>query len=171
MINLVSYSKEWSRLTEEQQTIIKKFQNNNSVRVGDIANELGLTVILATLPLLVSGEIRPDPNNQGKFIIKINMHEPKVKQRFTVAHEIAHFLLHSNLINDTVEESVLYRSRLSNSIEAEANRLAADIIIPPSIVNELLDDVDVYNEIEIANLANTLKVSVDALKIRLRIRD
>lgn len=171
MIKLVSHSKEWLNLTNDQKIVISKHQNSESVRVGEIAKELGLTVILATLPTLVSGEIRPDPNKQGKFIIKINMHEPKVKQRFTVAHEIAHYLLHSQLINDTIEESVLYRSKLSNSIEAEANRLAADILMPPAKVNELLDGIDIYNEIEIATVANRLKVSVDALKIRLTIRD
>lgn len=49
------------------------------------------------------------------------------RRRFTTAHEIAHFILHQDFIGDGIADDGLYRSKLSNAMEAQANKLAADI--------------------------------------------
>ncbi|MCV5491602.1 ImmA/IrrE family metallo-endopeptidase, partial [Escherichia coli] len=60
----------------------------------------------------------------------MNQHDMQARRRYTLAHEIAHFLLHRHLLRDGITDDVLYRSSQSSQIEAEANRLAADIIMP-----------------------------------------
>ena len=171
MNNDPGYSREWHQLSENDRTIIKKYQNAESVKVGALAEEFGLTVLLATLPTLISGEIRPDPKNKGKFIVKVNAHQHKNRQRFTIAHEIAHFLLHRDLIKEGVVESVLFRSSLSNAIEAQANRLAADILMPPELIEKYGIDTNITEDEELIHASSQMGVSLDALKIKLRLRD
>ena len=152
------------RISADHLAVLQQFTNAAPVKVGALAAALGLKVVEATLPLSISGMIRPD--EKGNFVIRVNRFEPKERQRFTIAHEIAHFLLHRQLIARGVVDSTLYRSKLSSRLEAEANRLAADIIMPRKLITEALaqvpdyvDDVDVY-------LAEKFRVSKPAMEIR-----
>lgn len=163
----MSNSREWNTLPSETQEIIRKFQNESKVQLGAIAKELGLDVKLSTLPAFISGEIRHTPDD--RFAIKINRHEAKVRQRFTLAHEIAHFLLHKEQIvsKEGIEDNVMYRSSLSNTLEAQANRLAADIVMPWHIVQKEVANKNLEDEKIIQEIAENIGVSVDAFKIRI----
>ncbi len=79
----------------------------------------------------------------GEYAIYSNGKDPKVRRRFTYAHELAHFLLHKEHIGDGLRENPLFRSILSNQQEIEANKLAADILMPLPILNELAEIFDV----------------------------
>ena len=67
--------REWSRLGERERTIIRRFAEEAPVRLGALANELGLRVRRATLPPGISGEIRPDDSAPAGFLIRVNRHE------------------------------------------------------------------------------------------------
>src|SRR3546814_9375366 len=73
--------------------------------------------------------IRKDAERGGEsgFAIYVNGSHPRVRRRFSIAHEIAHFALHRNLIGDGVTDDAMYRSNLSSAVEVQANRMAADI--------------------------------------------
>ncbi len=62
----------------------------------------------------------------------MNSRESYTRKRFTVAHEVAHFLLHRKRLGEGVAEDAWYRSDFAVSEEREANRLAADLLIPPT---------------------------------------
>lgn len=126
-------SREWNSLDPKTRSRIEAFQNSPLVQLPALAKALGVTVKAATLAPGISGEIRPA---EGGFVIRINRHDPAKRQRFTVAHELAHFLLHRDAIGDGIEDNVLYRSALSDRREQEANRLAADILMPDILVAE-----------------------------------
>ncbi len=161
---MTSYSYE-SRLLPEHIKILNEYVSSVPVRVGALANALGLKVVQAALPLNISGMIQPDGDNS--FIIKVNRFEPKERQRFTIAHEIAHFLLHRDKIKSGVVDSVLYRSSLSSRIEAEANRLAADIVMPAEAVKKFSQKYQIQTDKErVAMLAETFNVSKQAMGIR-----
>lgn len=162
----MSNSREWERLSVESKELIIKFHSEYPVKLGSIAKELGVVVKLATLPANISGEIKED---NGIVIIRVNQHDVKARQRYTLAHEIAHFLLHKHLLSDGISDDVLYRSAQSNEIEAEANRLAADILMPMQHIDECYKrhfkgkkDAVLYEAI-----ATDLGVSTIALKYRL----
>lgn len=99
------------------------------------------------------------------------MYEPRTRQRFTVAHELSHFLLHKDKIQgnltdmvSTINTKIMYRSRLSNGIEAEANQLASEILMPNTLIDKYLENgVNTYKE-----LADRLEVSESALRKRLK---
>lgn len=163
-----NYSAEWQKLEKSQAKTIEDVQEMIPVRVGEIAKRLGLIVKAATLPTGISGEIAPSEESQSGFKIRINRHEAKTRQRFTLAHEIAHFLLHKDQIGDGISDSILYRSNLSDTREAEANRLAADILMPRSKLNELATQVDhMETNDRVDTLARGFNVSRPALEIRL----
>lgn len=161
----MNQSNEWMRLNSIHQEIIKKYQNDMPIKLGLLSKELGLIVKRATLPANISGEIK---EQNGEIIIRVNRHDAKTRQRYTLAHEIAHFLLHRHLLSTGITDDVLYRSSQSDEIEAEANRLAADILMPMNIVKNLMHKHDkLKGEIFYQAIADDLDVSVTAIKIRL----
>ena len=82
------------RLTDEQKAIIARHLREVPVKLGALAKDLGLDVSVATLAYGKSGRISPSSTAKSGFAIRVNRHESKERQRFTLAHEIAHFLLH-----------------------------------------------------------------------------
>jgi hypothetical protein len=158
---------EVQKLTPGQ--IIAKYQTVAPVDVLSIAKDLGLNVwSMSSLPSNISGKIFRDSLNGGDsgFSIAVNASNSRLRQRFTVAHEIAHFILHrSRLDSGDLIDDVMYRSDMSSKEETAANRLAADILMPYPLIRALvaqgIRDVD--------NLARKLQVSLPAMKIRLGI--
>ncbi|WP_417535607.1 ImmA/IrrE family metallo-endopeptidase [Methylophaga sp.] len=163
-IKKLNYSPEWKNLPDVHVGIITTFQKSFPVKVGDIAKALKLTVKQATLPAGISGEIK---EVDGQFIIRVNRHDVKYRQRFTVAHEISHFLLHRDKIGDGIIDDVLYRSSLSDALEAQANRLAADIIMPGELIEKELNMLGQIEIEEVEEIAKLAEVSTTALKIKL----
>ena len=92
------------------------------VPVGEIAERLGIEVFSTTLDPNISGLIKRTA--PSKYEIQVNDTDAPVRQRFTVCHEISHFLLHRTFIDAVgITDNILYRSQLSNAQESEANRL------------------------------------------------
>lgn len=158
-------SNEWESLTEKHESIIVRHQLAFPIAVGAIAKDLGINVKKSTLPAGISGEIKLEGD---KVVIRVNRHDVKERQRFTLAHEIAHFLLHRDRIGDGITDDILYRSKLSDFLEVQANRLAADIIMPCHLVKAELEAYqDLREEEKLEKLANMAEVSITAIKIRL----
>jgi len=163
-------AREWSMVEEGSRAIVARHLDSVPVSVSAIARDLGLKVLAATLPVGVSGEIRPGGVGAG-FTIRVNRHDSLARQRFTVAHEIAHFLLHREQIGSGISDDVLYRSSLSDQREAEANRLAADMLMPDSAIQRLRQEVAGQSkESMVTAIADALNVSEAAVAIRLGIR-
>lgn len=157
-------------LTIEQEAIVRAHTDSIPVRVGKLAKELELEVVLAGLSPNISGLIEPSTTAKAGFVIKINKYESDERQRFTIAHEIAHYLLHRDHIKNGVIDNVMYRSSLSSKKEIEANRLAADILMPNSMVLKEISELGgKRDEVAAIALARKFRVSTAAMKIRLGI--
>lgn len=161
-------------LNSEAARKIKKAQEclpEKPVRVITLAREFGLQVYTASLPPDVSGQIGLDPESGSPsgYSIVVDRSDPEPRRRFTIAHELAHFLLHRDDIGeDGVAESRLYRSRLRNLQEVEANTLAADILMPYDKLGAIID-TDRWRDAPLAEVAAKFNVSKSALKVRLGI--
>lgn len=164
----MAMSKEWSGLSPETKSIISQFHGAGDVPVGQIAKALGVTILVSNLGPGRSGQI--SRGEQG-YVIKINRFESKERQRFTVAHELAHYLLHRDIIDaspDGIQDNVLYRSGAPERIEFEANRLAADILMPEvSLKKKMTELGGRVTEAAIDMMAEHFKVSKAAMEIRL----
>jgi len=111
----------------------------------------------------ISGQILKDPEKTDQYLIYVNIKHSKTRQRFTAAHELGHYVLHRDKIGDGITDNALYRSNLSNEIEWEANRFAADILMPIDKINHY---VSMYGK-NVLKLANLFDVSEHAMTIRL----
>ena len=135
------------------------------VDIISLCERIGPEVFEASdMPKHLSGFIQREPGD--KFKIYYNGNEPKTRQRFTVAHELAHYILHRGELKDEYPESVLLRGGLSNKKETEANKLAAAILMP-------YDKLDAYVEghldSSIEEVAKVFGVSAQTMSIRMGI--
>ena len=142
--------------------IIGSHQKSAPVKVEAIAADLGARIVRRNdLSADISGKV--ERLGDDHFLITVNAAHSAQRQRFTVAHEIAHIALHTNLIGDGIVDDALYRSPLGGDIEREANRYAATILMPAPLVREAYRTVKSYNDI-----AAKFDVSADVARIRLK---
>ena len=156
-------------LTDQQKEAIEKSQQSlldKPVDIVKLAKNLGIAkVVRSDLGEKISGMI--EKRKEG-FVIITNEAEPKVRRRFTIAHELAHFLLHKDQISDGITENTLYRGGLSNRCEVEANRLAADILMPLGKIEEYINREGTAH-VSLKGMADNFEVSISAMTVRLGI--
>lgn len=147
------------------------------VPVEKIAKSLGARVRFSPLDDELSGFVFI---KDGVPIIGVNsLHHPN-RQRFTIAHEIAHLHLHPNYITSEVHvdkkfaEPVLKRDASSatgnEKLEVEANQFAAALLMPAEVLNELLEasPIDIEDESSLNEWSKEFNVSKAALQYRIR---
>lgn len=103
-----------------------------------LAADLGIAIEYADLGE-ASGKIdRTLVDGKAVFVITINSDHAPTRQRFTLAHEIAHFIKHRKQLEaGSIVDNALYRSLLPEPMEWEANRYAAQLLMPLSAMREL----------------------------------
>lgn len=149
---------------KEQLAIIKKHQESLPVHVVPIATDLDVDVYRASnWPDILSGMIKRRAVGSCKYDIYVNANHHEHRRRFTIAHELAHLILHKPSIGDGITDDALYRSGLSSRMEAQANRMAANILMPWELLEPWLE----RETIDIAELASVFNVSQSAMSIRL----
>ena len=120
----------------------------------------------------LSGMVHRQPN--GKAVIGVNALHSPTRQRFTIAHELGHLILHKDEQFHVDENSPIgFRSRLSSqavdSDEIEANQFAAELLMPVSLLNIEISKIppNTGTEEAITMLADTFGVSEQAMTFRL----
>lgn len=146
------------------KNILEKTQQTTPVAVIAIASDLGINVYSGIgeglSGMIIKDNIKGGPSGYAIFV---NKKDSSKRQRFTIAHEIAHFILHKDAIGDRIVDDALYRSGLTNAQEVEANKLAAEILMPWHLINKVMNEKT--NSIQ--ELANIFQVSDSAMSIRL----
>lgn len=97
-----------------------------------------------------------------KLIIGVNKNHSASRQRFSIAHEIGHFLLGHDLgidENDFIDD----RFDKPTPIEREANLFAAVLLMPKGWVEKSVNE----KSLDVPRLAREFKVSEQAVTIRL----
>ena len=133
-----------------------------------LASDLGVKVYRGDAwPDNVSGRIYRSALRGGhaKYAIHVNGAPPEARQRFTIAHDLAHFLLHRQYIGEIIYDDAVYRSGLPSAIETQANKLAAKILVPQHLLTAALNQGIQSREA----LARAFQVSEVAMQIRLGI--
>lgn len=152
---------------ESPMAVVVRHQKEPPIRPSEIARDLGIAIFRISLGPHIAGQLRRDPIKGGPsgFVIYVNSDEHPNRQRFTAAHEIAHFILHRDLIEDGVIDDTMYRSDLPSPYETQANQLAADILMPIRLVKKWRERRPDMGYLE---LAKVFAVSSEAMKIRLK---
>lgn len=109
-------------------------------------------------------------------VIGVNSNNPKVRQRFTIAHELGHLTLHQG--HDLILERLIrlnFRdatsSTASDKEEVEANRFAAELLMPQDFLEHTLTALlrgRPLSDLELVRrLARRFEVSQSAMEYRL----
>jgi hypothetical protein len=134
------------------------------VDLRSMVADLGLGLKHERLSHGISGKLLRDKRYPAGFCVIVNETEPLNRQRFTIAHEMAHYVLHRDLIGDGVTDNAMYRSSLSDEFERQADQLAGKILLPAQAVK------DAYRagNVSFAKLSEMFTASQDAIRIRLK---
>lgn len=162
-------------------------------RAQKLLDELGITAIPVPLEKIakhLGAKIRSTPLDEelsgmifvkdGVPIIGVNSLHHGNRQRFTIAHEIAHLCLHREHITNTVHVdkgfpvTVLRRDARSaegtEKLEIEANQFAAALLMPRQLLAQLMatSRIDIEEEAPLDEWAKKFKVSKATLEFRIR---
>lgn len=133
-------------------------------------------VLRRRLDVDVSGALVPvDPD---QWIILVNSNHAPVRQRFTIAHELGHLLLHGYSAPHADRRFRFRDARSSEGTaleEIQANQFAAELLMPRAVLRGSLElvDLDYAGEDEgafdlvVNDLATRFQVSRQAMAIRL----
>ena len=98
----------------------------------------------------------------GRPTIFFNQLESSNRQRFTIAHELGHYELgHGERPRDSAAAFNMYNF---DPVEVEANRFAAELLMPEASVRWLVD----RGQTSLSQLGNAFQVSEVAMKYRLK---
>jgi Zn-dependent peptidase ImmA (M78 family) len=121
---------------------------------------LGVKLISVPLDDEISGVLCLSDDSKH-WVVKVNaLHHPN-RQRFTIAHEIAHFSRHRSQ-QIKFEDQNFFRNGDSNPMEVEANRFASELLMPELIFRE---KVKLFSG-SIEAIAQYFKVSTLAVRVR-----
>lgn len=97
--------------------------------------------------------------------IVVNADDPPTRQRFTIAHELGHYILHKKFVENKKKYTVLLRKPLKDldysPEEKEANCFAATLLVPKKLLQN-------YKDLPASISASLFAVSGDVMKYRNR---
>jgi Zn-dependent peptidase ImmA (M78 family) len=140
------------------------------VPVDQVARHLGADVVYRAFEGDVSGMVY---RSRQEKVIGVNSSHAPNRQRFTMAHEIGHLVLHrgQEVYVDNFESRVNWRDGASDRVEAEANAFAAELLMPRSIVNRevsrAMQDEAISPKQLVAAMAKSFRVSQQSMQFRL----
>lgn len=138
----------------------RKGVETSPLDVQKLLSVLGLELVSVPMKDEVSGMLSRLENKDG-WVVKVNaLHHPN-RQRFTIAHEIAHYCRHRWMQNEFQDQN-FFRNGDSNAMEAEANRFASELLMPEQIFKE---KVRLFAG-AIEAIAQYFKVSTLAVRVR-----
>jgi Zn-dependent peptidase ImmA (M78 family) len=143
------------------------------IPLDQIAQHYGITQVQLSASGDIFGAIVRD---KGNVVIAVNPDQHPNRQRFTTAHELAHFFLHyadgvDHLEHVDTDFRVSWRNNVSSRgvdwNEIEANRFAAALLMPEYMLRRDLDQFQVLDQDAVQRLASMYKVSRLAMHFRL----
>jgi Zn-dependent peptidase ImmA (M78 family) len=164
-----------TRIEERAQQVLEAADAlQRPVPLENVARYLDLEVEEAFLGDDVSGILVVE---HGKGRIGFNINHSSVRQRFSIAHEIAHFVLHQTKAPLFIDKNytVYHRDERSSSgenlQEIQANQFAAALLMPEGLVREALAELDFdlgdEDGTALEDLAKQFQVSRQAMSFRL----
>ena len=147
--------------------VIERYKHSSPVPIFEIIREIGIALSFEPLADDISGWIERLTGKSYRIVVNAN-HAPS-RQRFTAAHELAHYIYHRDLMGAGVGDNRAYRSegtgRLNAKIlvthERQANTFADNVLMPREALLAIPDRSD------IEGLARQFAVSPAAMRIRL----
>jgi Zn-dependent peptidase ImmA (M78 family) len=149
---------------------LRPFLASAPVDVSGAATALGIAVIPAA-NLDPHEALNLESDDDGRWRAFISRHLRPEQVRFAIAHVIAHWILHRDLVDPLVagkrilRESLTYRSALDDAIEHQANRYTATLLMPAQLVRRIdwIGNADTMA----LRIANTFGVPLPVARLRM----
>ena len=142
--------------------------NETPVPIDRVAKHFGVEIREEAFPDDISGALHRGPD---RAVIAVNGNHHPHRQRFTIAHELGHFLLHQDApayYDQQHKVGLHFRAKVTGTKwdpkEIEANRFAAELLMPRRLVLARVGD---SLEVDAAQLAEEFNVSPEAMTYRL----
>lgn len=142
------------------------------VDVDRLARMAGARIRYEPLDGQVSGMVHRRRN--GLATIGVNSAHSLGRQRFTIAHELGHLILHKDeMLHVDEKPPIRFRneesSRATNAAEIEANQFAAELLMPIELLSKEIESLsdDMEAEEAVSDLADRFQVSEQAMTLRL----
>ena len=154
------------------EDLLRRFGCIVPIQIEEIATKLGLEIVRQPMEDSVSGMLII--KQEGGTIGVNENHHPN-RQRFSIAHELGHYILHRNDMNVFLDTSPIFFRDESSADgskvrEIEANHFAAEILMPREVLVPYIRQeigFDPSNDLALKRLAGYFGVSTQALLIRL----
>lgn len=154
-----------SRPTLGQISIEELLERSGSrgvpVNVAGLAEYLGLDVVEEPMDDEMSGYLE---FRGGRWVAGLNIYHHPNRKRFTLAHEIAHFILHRDEKQRFVDEVFARRQGGADPKEREADTFAAEILMPESAFRSAIT----AGVKSVQELAARFSASTAAVQVRAR---
>ena len=156
--------------SNSEMAIVEERIQQAPINVAQLIQDLGVDYIEMPMDSGSSGRI---DFVSGRYQITVNQNQSRQRKKFTAAHELAHYLLHRDLLHERGHLDRLFdaggyanpSSPLTPQHEVEANKLAAAILMPREAIREML----VWANFDLHELADRFGVSAASMEIRLRV--
>lgn len=126
-----------------------------------LTKHLGIKFSCIPMPDETSGSLTFDERG---WLITVNaLHHPN-RQRFTIAHELAHYALHRKSREEFRDQN-FFRNDCTDPMEAEANHFAATLLMPEPAFRKAAEALNG----DIEAIAKSFKVSTMAVRVRAKI--
>lgn len=133
------------------------YDSDGKASIEDLLKKLGGRVALN------SGQESLEVTSQGDFVVNIPTHTSMRRDRFTLAHELAHYFLHYRYAG--VEGPMTFGRGERNRAETEANVFASALLMPAERFKESWVELDGNSW----SLARRFEVSPDAASVRAQV--
>lgn len=157
---------------ELQEKIEKVLVRYSKLSPVDIAERLKIKIVFVDQEDSFAGAIK----KVGEDVtIYINSKHPPKRQSFSIAHELGHFFLHGNDLDNGI---ISYRhttkyyteyTEQDKQREEEANHFAAEILMPKKAFEMLANQIPLSRRVK--DLAKLFNVSENAARVRLSYLD
>jgi hypothetical protein len=121
------------------QSFLRRFGNDCGKRLPDVVRKIGLEVVYRPAESYEGALLRIKGVPRGYVVINSGIQEDS-RQRFTLAHEVAHFLLpeQQELSSPCQKEKIENWNEKLYRPEFDANQFAAEILMPRELVHTYL---------------------------------
>ncbi|MFZ3009943.1 MAG: ImmA/IrrE family metallo-endopeptidase [Candidatus Microsaccharimonas sp.] len=150
---------------EKAASVLGMFDANEApVNVIAIAEKLGFKVVPFSFPDTMSAVVRI--YEDGEKVIGVNKDQTPTRQRFSIAHELGHYLCgHESYSHDqiVIDPSKKYLDP-GFQMEQEADEFAAELLMPSYLLSR---DMESEGPLFVERLAKKYDVSEQALWIQI----
>jgi Zn-dependent peptidase ImmA (M78 family) len=166
-----------------RRNLVRKAASDLLARCSITAPPVDVEVIADHLQVKLLHELGPSDVSGfltvkgGRAAIGVNSEHSETRQRFTIAHELGHLVLHREAFEKPHVDKfeTIFRDSQSSSgedrLEVEANLFAAELLMPETLLSESVRrqsrPFDIVEDADLKTLAAEYGVSPQALLIRL----